>query len=129
MCNIGIHIIDHTFKGKCSNCGQCCSNALPMSRKEVKTIKRYIKKHQIAEQRHNAMQGIDMTCPFRNDVTKSCLIYEVRPEICRKFQCNNSFEYTAKCKFDLHKRNSIVFMRHEFYGSEEEKEIRELLSL
>ena len=28
-----------TVNDKCSNCGQCCSNLLPMSEKEVKNIK------------------------------------------------------------------------------------------
>ena len=27
--------------GKCSQCGNCCSNLLPMSRKEVDAIHRY----------------------------------------------------------------------------------------
>ena len=30
--------------GKCIQCGKCCSNLLPMSRKEVDTIRRYISK-------------------------------------------------------------------------------------
>lgn len=56
-----IQITDFTFNGKCSNCGQCCSNLLPLSDSEVKRIKQYIKKHNIKEQRHNAMIGVDMT--------------------------------------------------------------------
>lgn len=60
-------ITDFTNNGKCFNCGNCCSNLLPMSEKEVKVIKAYIKTHNIKEQRHNAMQGADMTCPFRDE--------------------------------------------------------------
>lgn len=35
--------------GKCSQCGNCCSNLLPMSRKEVDAIHRYIRKNHIKE--------------------------------------------------------------------------------
>ena len=45
-------VYDFTQGGECSNCGQCCSRFLPISAKEVKTIKRYIQKNHIEEQRH-----------------------------------------------------------------------------
>lgn len=56
---------DFTVDGKCSNCGSCCSNLLPMSAKEIKVIKRYIKKKGIKEQvRHwpTAATPADFTC-------------------------------------------------------------------
>ena len=34
-------VYDFTKEGECSQCGQCCTNFLPMSEKELKTIKRY----------------------------------------------------------------------------------------
>ena len=37
--------------GKCSQCGNCCSNLLPMSGKEVDAIHRYIRKNHIKELR------------------------------------------------------------------------------
>lgn len=61
-------VYDFTQGGECSNCGQCCSRFLPVSAKEVKTIKRYIQKHHIKEQRHfypTAQPMDDLTCPFR----------------------------------------------------------------
>lgn len=84
------NVIDFTKDGKCSNCGQCCSNLLPLSNDEVKQIKSYIKKHKIKEQRHNFIQGVDLTCPFRDEANKKCLVYEIRPAICRQFMCNHS---------------------------------------
>lgn len=33
--------------GKCSQCGNCCSNLLPMSQKEIDVIRRYIRKKHI----------------------------------------------------------------------------------
>ena len=32
-----------TKKGKCTGCGECCSNILPLSDAEIKRIKDYIK--------------------------------------------------------------------------------------
>ncbi len=113
-------VTDFTDNGKCSNCGQCCSNLLPLSDNEVKRIKEYIKKHNIKEQRHNAMVGVDMTCPFRSEATRKCLIYEIRPEICRQFMCNHTKEDIMAWKLDFHKKFNPVFMRNEFYGNTED---------
>lgn len=115
-------ITNFTVNGKCSNCGACCSNLLPLSDKEVQEIKRYVKKHNIKEQRHNAFSGYDMTCPFRDEVNKKCLIYPIRPAICRQFMCNHTIADIRKAKVDFHKINRIVFMRNEFFGNKEDKE-------
>ena len=113
-------LINCTVNGECSNCGACCSDFLPMSDEEVKRIKRYIKKHGIKEQRHNFVDGLDFTCPFRDDANKKCLVYEVRPAICRQFMCNHTQEDIMKAKFDFHRINRVVVMRSEFFGSEED---------
>ena len=115
-----VNVTDYTVDGKCSGCGACCSNLLPMSDDEVKRIKAYIKKYGIKEQRHNVMMGVDMTCPFRDDANKKCLVYEVRPAICKQFMCNHTAEDIAKAKINFHKINRIVFMRSEFYGNAED---------
>lgn len=111
---------DYTLNGKCSNCGQCCSNCLPLSEAEIRRIKAYVKKHKIKEQRHNAMVEVDMTCPFRDERNRKCLIYEIRPAICRQFMCNYTHEDIMKAKLDIHKINRIVFMRAEFFGNNED---------
>ena len=116
-------VTDFTTNGKCSGCGQCCSNCLPLSDKEVSRIKAYIKKHDIKEQRHNFMVGVDMTCPFRDDVGGKCLIYEIRPEICRQFMCNHTKEDIMAWKLVFHKRFRPVFMRSEFYGNTEDVDL------
>ena len=83
---------DLTDNGKCTQCGQCCSNILPMTEDEISVIRRYIKKHHIKERKHIlplAEPTIDMTCPFLDDSKscEKCTIYEVRPRICRDFIC------------------------------------------
>lgn len=115
-------IIDFTDGGKCSNCGQCCSDFLPLSSEEVKRLKKYIKEHGIQEQRHNFLNGVDVTCPFRDEANRKCTVYEVRPAICRQFMCNHTEEDIRKAKFDFHRINKVVAMRSEFFGSTEDSD-------
>ena len=104
--------------GKCSQCGNCCSNLLPMSQKEIDVIRRYIRKKHIKECLHIAPATVayDMTCPFL-DTGKSCekcRIYPVRPEICKQFICDN--EQRAKHnRALLGQTRQIVDVRSEFY--------------
>ena len=122
-----IKIKDFTVNGKCSCCGECCSDLLPLSEDEVKRIKEYVQKHGIKEQRHNGMIGVDLTCPFRDEANKKCLIYSIRPEICKQFMCNHTAEDIAKTKFAFGKMR-VVLMRNEFFGSKEDvKFMRQLL--
>ena len=115
-----IMVTDFTVDGKCSNCGNCCSNCLPLSNAEITRIRAYIKKHNIKEQRHNVATGVDMTCPFRDEGNKKCLIYEIRPAICRKFKCDYTKQDLLKTREDSHKINRVVFMRTEFFGNKED---------
>ena len=64
---MAMYITNNTDNGRCIGCGECCTNMLPLSKNEISRIKAYIRKHNIKEQRHNFMIGIDMTCPFRDD--------------------------------------------------------------
>lgn len=114
------NVTDFTINGKCSQCGQCCSNLLPLSDKEIARIKAYIKKHGIKEQRHNALMTVDMTCPFRDERNKKCLIYDIRPKICRVFQCNQERDEIVANKMRMHGVNNVVLMRNEFFGNTED---------
>ena len=86
-------LYDFTKNDKCSGCGACCSDLLPITNKEINQIHRYIKKHNIKRQSHGvfalAKPGYDMVCPFMDDSKRNhkCTIYEVRPMICRDFIC------------------------------------------
>lgn len=106
--------------GKCSQCGNCCSNLLPMSKKEVEKVHKYVEENNISECRHLlplAAPAFDMTCPFL-DTGKSCekcRIYPVRPEICKQFICDNEQRAKHNRKL-LGQTRSIVDVREEFYG-------------
>lgn len=89
-------LYDYTENGKCTGCGACCSTLLPVSGKEIKEIRRYIKKNHIQEQQHN---------------------YPVRPEICRSFMCNDPHGARQNKKL-LHKKYKPVDMRELFFGDD-----------
>lgn len=113
--NSGVY--DFTDDGKCTQCGACCSNYLPMTQKEIATIHRFVKKHDIKEFKHLfpvSNDTFDMTCPFMDDSKQKekCRIYSVRPEICKQFICSKE-----KKPFNGHwQQYSVVDMRVEFFG-------------
>ena len=117
-------VLDFTDNGKCSQCGECCSNLLPMSGKEIKEIHWYIKKHRILELKHgipnNDKKLIDLTCPFldENKPAEKCAIYPVRPEICRSFTCCKAERDKQDVRWAFRKRSTLklVNVREEFFG-------------
>lgn len=114
-----MNITDFTINGECSQCGQCCSDLLPMDKEEIYRIKQYMKRNDIKEQKRIGLNGkIDLSCPFRDEKERKCLIYPVRPEICQQFMCNHTIEDIKKAKFDAHRRKRAVSMRQVFFGSE-----------
>lgn len=90
-------IIDFSINGKCSKCGECCSNILPVSQKEVNKIQEYVIKNNIKPQKQMLIMQNKLTCPYYNG--KKCLIYEVRPLICREFYCNKKPDLEMAKKF------------------------------
>lgn len=62
----------------CANCGECCG-IVPASKAEVGAIKDYIAVHGIKPIKHKDFR----TCPFRDNEAKKCLIYPVRPTVCK----------------------------------------------
>ena len=97
------NIYNFCKNGKCSQCGNCCSN----------------RKNHIQECKHllpTAKQPYDMTCPFL-DTGKSCekcRIYPVRPEICKQFICDNEQRAKHNRKL-LGQTRSIIDVRSEFF--------------
>lgn len=112
---------DCTVNGKCSGCGDCCSNRLPLSQKEINQIKIYIKKHNIVEQKHGifvlSRATIDMTCPFMDSTAKDhkCTIYPVRPQICREYMCNKGETFMPSSAV-LDGNHHNIFMRETFFA-------------
>lgn len=113
---------DLTENGKCTGCGGCCSNLLPMTDEEIRIISKYIKSHGIKEQKRllpTVNPNIDMTCPFLDNSKKcdKCTIYEVRPRICREFICDPKKRKPLDLEFI--KRNPVIRnVRQVFFGKE-----------
>ena len=78
-------ITDNSLLGKCSKCGECCTNFLPISQREVDIIQKYVINNKIRPQTHMLVMQNRLTCPYYDG--KRCLIYEVRPLICKEFYC------------------------------------------
>lgn len=116
-------VYDFTEDGKCSTCGACCANYLPLSSSEIKEIKRYIKKHHIKEQKHFAPTmnpTLDFTCPFLDDSKEKdkCTIYSVRPKICSVFQCDQPPSKIKDNKEMFWRTRKPCDMRETFFGEE-----------
>ena len=53
---------DFTINGKCSNCGECCGSILPVTKKEIKRIKAYVRKHNIKPHKNEVAPAVEMVC-------------------------------------------------------------------
>ena len=112
--------------GNCSRCGSCCAATLPLTRKEEKRIRKYIKENNITPEFFQLGNNINLQCCFYDITERKCKIYEVRPSICRSFKCNKNMEDIEKEKSARHKvaywnnivgtkSNNITDMRLLFY--------------
>ena len=74
--------------GICSRCGNCCAAMLPITKKEEKNIRKYIKDNDIKPEFFCNETDMNLQCCFYDRTNKLCKIYDVRPSICRSFKCN-----------------------------------------
>lgn len=113
-------VYDLTENGKCTGCGNCCSNFIPVTKSEIAKIKEYIKKHDIKRVEHRLLvctePSIDGMCPFLDDSKKlKCTIYPVRPSVCKIFLCSNSAKRDIRLN-DIGRKD--IDMRETFFGGE-----------
>ena len=104
-----VHRVDHAA---------LCSRYLPLSSKELKEIKRYVKKHHIKPKEHifpTTEPMLDMVCPFRDEENKICTIYSLRPKICRSFLCSNPKNGIWATKQEFHAKYRVVDLRKEIW--------------
>lgn len=122
MADMKSGVMDFTKDGECSQCGKCCSDMLPMSKKECLRIAEYIHRKHIKECVNippTAEPVKDFTCPFRDNARRICTIYEVRPAICRDFRCDKPRKEIRANKDMYHGKYAVVFMRETFFPKEE----------
>lgn len=111
--------------GECSRCGECCTPFIPMTKSEVKTVREYVKKNpQIKERALNQpfFEGNDVyvKCCFYDKDKKECMIYPIRPFICRAYKCNQD---------DLKIENNKNFMDSRACYNTDVKNIHDFRSL
>ena len=113
---------NHCVDGKCSNCGNCCVDLLPVTKGELDKLYHYAKKHGLKEHRQAPFwdpKATDLTCPFRNSHTKQCEVYPVRPLICRSFTCAKPLDVAKHDRDEIHKTRQVVSLRFEIFGNTE----------
>lgn len=118
-------VTDYTVGGKCSECGACCSDLLPLTKSDIKRVRQYMKRHHVTLTPPRA--DVDLTCPFLSE-DKHCKVYEARPTICRIFMCNKKPHWSAG-----HKRREQdvirLSMREVFGNDRRNSEIVEYINL
>jgi Fe-S-cluster containining protein len=110
----------------CIDCDECCSILAPLSEDELDVIKKFLATKKGKEIYEKAKKNrtipavladqstVNLICPFV-DENKKCMIYDIRPEVCRLFHCDKeknkeleikNFEYPFKICFiyDLFER-------------------------
>lgn len=87
---------------KCTNCGGCCYFIIA-TQTEIKKIDLYITANNIHPIKHKESGK----CCFRDDKEKKCLIYPVRPIICKLFGITEGMECINGNTFNLDMRNEI----------------------
>lgn len=97
-----VKIIDKSILGKCSKCGECCSCFLPVCQEEMDIIQEYVIKNKIKSNKAKLVMENTLQCPYYKD---KCMIYEVRPLICKAFYCNKKPD--AKTAMEFAKREYI----------------------
>ena len=93
---------NYTKCNTCCRCGECCASNLPLTRKEEKTIRKYIQEYNIKPEFFQDSKNVNLQCCFYDRKNKVCKIYEVRPHICRTFRCNKTIEQLEKEKEITH---------------------------
>ncbi len=110
------------INGHCSNCGECCTDMLPLTRAELQRLKEYAAKHHLKEHRQAPIwdwKALDLTCPFRNQQTKKCDAYPARPYICRTFICSKTKEDAHHDRDLIAESRSYYSLRWEVFGNAE----------
>lgn len=112
-------VTDLTCNGVCSQCGNCCTNMLPLTEKEFKQLKSIVKRTKMKPHTFNNVlmvtPAIDMTCPFLDNNNK-CRIYNERPTVCRSFICSEGdMSVLNKMSFEELARLQIHNIREEIF--------------
>lgn len=123
-------VVDFTDNGKCQDCGNCCGNFLPITNAEKATIRRYVKKHNLHPAKPYFVEGpwakptVHTECPFLlNTDGHRCMIYSIRPGICRAYTCHDPLHNPEVVRVSL-RSTETVNMYIEFFPKETYREAK-----
>ena len=100
-----VKITDNSICGNCSKCGECCTNFLPVTQKEIDEIQKYVIKNNIRPQKQMLIMQNRLSCPYYDG--KRCLIYKARPLICKEFYCYKKISIESAKKMVAEKRITV----------------------
>lgn len=100
-----VKITDNSICGNCSKCGECCTNFLPVTQKEIDEIQKYVIKNNIRPQKQMLIMQNRLSCPYYDG--KKCLIYKARPLICKEFYCYKKISIESAKKMLAEKRITV----------------------
>lgn len=100
-----VKITDNSICGNCSKCGKCCTNFLPVTQKEINEIQKYVIENKIRPQTQILVMQNRLSCPYYDG--KKCLVYEVRPLICKEFYCYKKVNIESAKKLTAEKRITV----------------------
>ena len=100
-----VKITDNSACENCSKCGECCTNFLPVTQKEIDEIQRYVTENNIRPQKQMLIMQNRLSCPYYNG--KKCLVYEARPLICKEFYCYKKVNMESARKLTAEKRTTV----------------------
>lgn len=100
-----VKITDNSVCGNCSKCGECCTNFLPVTQKEIDEIQKYVIKNNIRPQKQMLIMQNRLSCPYYDG--KKCLIYKARPLICKEFYCYKKISIESAKKMVAEKRITV----------------------
>lgn len=88
--------MDLTKNGKCSRCGQCCGNFIPLTSSELKELQELTKTDIEVQLKTDDKGRVYMLCPFlimtQDSNETRCSIYNKRPSVCKMFRCDGKLD-------------------------------------
>ena len=85
-------VSDNYIENKCSKCGECCGDILPLTNEDITRIQNYIKENNVMIK--NQKKTIQRMCPFLEKTKENkCKIYNIRPEICKLYSCRTTYKW------------------------------------
>lgn len=91
---------------KCSGCGSCCGEYLPLRKKDEFRINDFLIANPDFKPSfsiHNDTKNLYVICPFLDEKTNKCRIYDIRPYVCRDFKCDRNKELLKKKRYEYAK--------------------------